>query len=224
VAYNGGQCEVRVYRGGPSRVLISVQVAEDVDRSEADRIAERVRAQVVIFCRAGIRDFGLDASETLDGGRVLPGNCFLRTLKDNQNLTVCVPFEHQTNMRPADVQALSHVIAAPWNIRPELLKTIEYSLNDRVSDVEAYMANYAVLQSVLGGKQSAVDSFVFRVEPQCERAKDTRGKETTIYTKLRNAKGHPSDMSPGSASEHISALLPKLREHVKTALFKSTSG
>ena len=46
VAYNGGQCEVRVYRGGPSRVLISVQVAEDVDRSEADRIAERVRAQL----------------------------------------------------------------------------------------------------------------------------------------------------------------------------------
>jgi len=60
--------------------------------------------------------------------------------------------------------------------------------------------------------------------PSCERDKDSRGKDVTIYTKLRNAKGHPSDMPPGETSERISVLLPKLREHVKAALFQSTAG
>jgi len=219
----GGQCKVRVYRGGPSRVKISVQIGEDVNRSEADHVAERVRAQVVVCSQAGIRDFGLDASEPVDPGSGTPGSQFARTLNDKHDLVVCVPFKHQTDMPPADTEALARVIASSREIRPNLLRAIEHSLTQGVGDVEAFLANYAVLLSMLGDKQSAVDSFILRVEPTCELAKDSRGKEVTIYTRLRNAKGHPSDMPPSKASERIAVLLPKLRGHVKTALFESTA-
>jgi hypothetical protein len=62
---------------------------------------------------------------------------------------------------------------------------------------------YAVLKSSLGGRQADLDSFIRASEPTCEVVKDSRGREVTIYTRLRNAKGHPTGMAPDEASKRI---------------------
>jgi len=219
----GGTCEVRVYRGGPSRARISIQAADGVAQPEVDRLAEQVRGQVIVFCQAPIRDFGLDSSETIADDGSAKRSAFARTLGRQDDLIVCVPFEHQTDMSSDDVKALEDIIATSKAIPLSLVTSIEHSLTQAEGDVEAFLAIYAVLQSVLGGKQADVDSFILGVQPNCEIAKDSRGRKVTIYTKLRNAKGHPTGMPPDEASKRISNLLPKLRQHVKTALFRSTA-
>jgi len=214
-----GMCEVSIDRAGPGRVHISILAADPITEEAVDALAERVRSQVVAFCQAPIRDFGKDTVEHIADDGSKKRNLFARTLASRVELDVRVPSEHQSDMRPDDVSDLRDVIATRPAIPARLVASLDHSLLQATSDVEAFLAVYSVLQSVLG-KQADVDSFILAAEPNCEMATDSRGRQVTIYTKLRNAKGHPTGMPPQEASERISRLLPTLRQHAKSALFR----
>jgi hypothetical protein len=218
-----GECEVRIDRGGPSRVHITILAPGAIPEAEVALLAEQVRGQVIAFCQTPIRDFGQDAIERIadDGSR--KRSICARTLNNRVDLDVRVPFAHQSDLSPKTVEELRYVIATHAAVPTRFLTSIEHSLRQETSDVEAFLAMYAVLKSVLGGKQSDLDSYILAAEPNCETVKDSRGRVVTIYTKLRNAKGHPTGMPPAEASEHISRLLPKLRQHAVTALFRPTA-
>jgi hypothetical protein len=219
----GGTCEVSVDRGGPSRVRISVLAGERIAQAEAERLAEQVRGQIIVFCQAPIRDFGVDAIEQIaDDGSTKRG-LYARTLGNRVDLDIRVPFEHQVDMRPDDVKEIQDIIATHNAVPADHLTSIEHSLTQATSDVEAFLAMYAVLKSSLGGRQGDLDSFIRASEPTCEVVKDSRGREVTVYTRLRNAKGHPTGMAPDEASKRISHLLPKLRQHAATALLQTTA-
>jgi hypothetical protein len=217
-----GECTARVYRRGPSRVAVSLEGQDEILQAELDEIAERIRGQVVVFCQAAILDFGLGEIETVDDEGEPHRSVYARVLAGKTpDATVCVPFEHQTDMSATDVETLETIVANAKPIRPALVDSIEHSLTGSEGAVESFLANYAVLESLLGSKQDGVDGFIQRVEPEVEMTKDTRGKDVTIYTRLRNAKGHPSGMPPAEASARIRKLLPRLRAHVRTALLES---
>jgi len=225
VSLSSSSCAVHISRGGPSRVEVVLEGHGKVDQTELDELAERIRGHVVVFSQAAIQDFHLGAVETIGDSGEPRRSVYARTLRGSvAGASVCVPFEHQTDMNAGDVETLAHILTTSAPICTELVASIEHSLTRAEGDVEAFLANYAVLESVLVGGQSGVDAFLLRVEPGAEMTQDSRGKAVTMYTKLRNAKGHPTDMPPAEASTRIRKLLPKLRGHVRTALLEASQG
>jgi hypothetical protein len=216
-----GDIDVLILRAGPSRVEIRLDGAGEPSTALIDEIAHRIRGLVVVYCQAPIVDFNLGCDWTIDDDGELHQNAWVRVLEvPISHAAVVVPFEHMTDMSEGETAGLEQVLATGKAVRPTLLDDIQHSLTRAEGDVESFLANYAVLESVLGGDKSAVDSFIQQEEPEVEAVTDSRKNLVTIYTRLRNAKGHPTGMPPGEASTRIHELLPGLRRHVRTALIQ----
>lgn len=214
-----GPLLVRITRGGPSRVYIYVEGDSALpEPAIIDEVMLRVHGLVVVFCQAAIRKFSIASIETVDADGKLHFNGYFRI--QDAAVTV-IPSEHMTDVNEDELDKLAGILATAKAIKPALLESVQHSLTQAEGNVEAFLANYSVLESVIG-KQKGVDDFLRRVETEVEIVKD-RGNDVTIYTSLRNAKGHPSGMRPDVASAKIGRLLPRLRQHVRTALLESAT-
>lgn len=219
-----GDIDALVVRSGPSRVEIRLSGAGERPTEALEGIARRLQGLIVVYCQAPIVNFNLACDWSIDDAGELHQNAWVRMLEvPVSEAAVVIPFEHMTDMSPDDVADLARVLEAGKAIPQRLLDAIQHTLT-QAEDVEAFLANYAVLDSVLGGGKAGVDAFILQEEPGVEMLPDSRRKLVTIYTLLRNAKGHPTGMAPGEASRRIRHLLPALRRHVRTALLRQATG
>lgn len=218
-----GDIAVAIVRAGPSRVEIRLSGAGEPPAKLLDTTAVRLHGLVVVYCQAPIVAFNRSCAWTVDDTGELHQVAQVRMLEGTlAEAAIVVPFEHMTDMPESDVSDLVQVLITGRAVRPALLEDIQYSLTQAEGDVEAFLANYAVLDSIVGGGKS-VDAFIQRREPEVEVVRDSRNNAVTIYTRLRNAKGHPSGMSPAEASRRIRELLPGLRRHVRAALIQEST-
>jgi len=216
-----GDIDVVILRAGPSRVTVRLSGAGEPPVQLADQIARRVHGLLVVYCQAPAVDFLLGYERTVDDDGELAQDAWGSPLGCSiSEAAVIVPFEHQTDMQSAELADLVQVLKTGRAIRPNLLDDIQHSLTRAEGDVEAFLANYAILDSLRGGKK-AVDAYIRSREPGVELVQDSRKNTVTIYTLMRNAKGHPSGMPPAVVTTRIRHLLPALRGHVRAALIEA---
>jgi hypothetical protein len=214
---------VVIRRDGPGYVAIEFDTSPTIDRADLATVAQSIIDKLAVFEGEAFRDFGLSAlvytpeeSHQHDGSNGAGILCV-----PDANDPLVIPFAQSHDHDDREMARLRSLLARPEALKRKLVEHHGHMVGAD-TPVDAFMSAYAVLEMLCGPKQSDIDNLILRVMPSAETSFDDREqRDVTIYTRLRNAKGHATSVPPQHVSPLMAQHLPQLLDLARSALLES---